>query len=312
MVRNLCTVLCAVIAAGSAAAQSPPPSDADHYFDLGRELADEGKYAEACDAFQHSLELDRSAGTELNLGDCHEKQGHVRQAWEMYTAAADDYDHAGNATRARFARDRATAVAAKLATIIVKPPAPAPAGLAITIGGREMPPGPEAKDRVEPGTIEIVATVPDHPPYKTTTPATAGTTVVVALPAFYAPPPPLVEPPQIRRRSWVHASWALGGVGLASAITSGALTWIARDHYTDAADGSHCHHVTGGITCDSVGGGKIRDAQHLADIGTGFAVGAGVMGAIAVIVFAAAPHDAIQVAPIANGRTIGLSIAAPF
>ena len=46
-------------------------------YDEGRELLQQKRYAEACDRFARSQELDPSAGALFNLGDCNEKQGKI-------------------------------------------------------------------------------------------------------------------------------------------------------------------------------------------------------------------------------------------
>ena len=297
-----------------ASAQPAGTSEADKLFEQGRALAKDGKYAEACDAFQRSFDLDHATGTELNLGDCHERQGHWRRAWELYTAAAEDFERAGNAARSKFARDRATAVAGKLATIVVEVPQPQPKGLAITIAGRVVQPRPEIRELVNPGAVEITASAPDRTGFVTSKQAAAGQTVTLDLPVLAEVSVAVVTPPvaTVRRRSRVDLAWGLAGVSGASAIAGVAFTLVGRSHYNTAADDTtHCTKVPGGVSCDSTGTKLIQDAQRLADYGTGFAIACGVLGAAAAVVYITAPRDTV-VAPTATAQSVGVSISGRF
>jgi hypothetical protein len=70
--------------------------------------------------------------------------------------------------------------------------------------------------------------------------------------------------------------------------------------------------VSGGVACDSVGSTDIHDAQRLADIGTGFFVGAGALVATAAIVYFTAPSETVVVTPVATAQSVGFQITTPF
>ena len=295
---------------------APPPGEADKLFEKGRLLAKEGKFAEACDAFQKSFDVDHATGTELNLGDCHEQLGHFRKAWELYTSAAEEYERAGNTARSKFARERATAVAAKLGTIVVEVPQPQPMGLAITIAGRVVQPAGQIRELVEPGKIEITASAPDRQGFVDVKQVEAGQTVTVELPTLAQQGARVVEhvePVLERRHSRVVLAWSLGGVAGASAIAGVAFTLIARSKYNSAADDTaHCTHVPGGVTCDAIGRSEISNAQHLADAGTGFAIGTALFAGVAAAIYFTAPRDAVTVTPTATAQSVGLAIGGRF
>jgi len=59
------------------------------------------------------------------------------------------------------------------------------------------------RDLIEPRDVEIVATVPGRPAFRTTLHATAGATVAVDVPALAAPAEPPAPGPPRRRRSFV-------------------------------------------------------------------------------------------------------------
>jgi hypothetical protein len=301
----LSILACAPVYAG-------PDSEADKLFEEGRTFAKAGKYEEACDRFQRSFAVDHAAGAELNLGDCHEHLGHLRQAWQLYTAAADEWDRTGESSRAKFARDKADAVAKMLAEVVVDVAEPEATGLVITIAGHDVKPSPEIHDRVEPGTITVTARVPGHPDFQTTVTGVAAARVAVAVPAFAAAAPPPASASEDRHRSRIHAAYWLAAGGGASAVASLAFTLVGKSHYNTAADGPHCMHVGNDITCDTTGKASISDAQHLADIGTGFFVGAGVLLAASAIVYLTAPPESTVVVPTATAQSVGFTVLSHF
>jgi hypothetical protein len=302
-----------LLAAPVARAQPEPGGEADRLFEEGRALARDGKYAEACDRFARSFELDRTTGTELNLADCHEKLGHLSEAWRLFSAAADEAQRTGNSKRGAFARGRADALVAKLATVVIRVADPTRAGLAITIGGRPVPPRAEIQDRFDPGELEIVATAPGRPRFATTVEGAAGATVVVDLPASADRTGPAQPVEQRRSRGRVRLAWGLAGAGGVAALASLGLTFVARRDYNATADGAHCMHVTGGIVCDDTGDADIRSSQRLADLGTGFAIGGGVVLAAAAVVYLTAPRTSpVTVAPTATATGVGLAVSRHF
>jgi len=298
-------------------AQAPAcTGDADTLFNQGREASKEGKYADACRLFQCSYDLDHASGTELNLGDCHEQQGHLRKAWELFNSAGDDFERAGNPARAKFARDRASAVATRLATIIVHVAQPQVHGLAITIGGRVVQPAAVITDVSDPGPIEVTASAPDLVGFTTTKQVAGGGTITIEIPALAesTTTPVTVGPPaHVRRHGRVQLAWGLAGVSGASAIAGIAFTLVGRSHYNDVADDpSLCTHVSGGISCNDTGKQKIADAQRLADIGSGCAVAFGAFAAAAAVVYLTAPRDAVVVTPTASAQSAGLIVTGRF
>ena len=99
-------------------------AQAKQLFEEGRKEAAGGQYDQACDSFNKSFALDPAVGTELNIGDCEEKLGHIEVAWHMLDDAAK---RDNDADRIKYARGRAATLAPKLAAIIIKvPDAPDP------------------------------------------------------------------------------------------------------------------------------------------------------------------------------------------
>jgi hypothetical protein len=68
--------------------QGSPTKAAEDTFAMGRELLQQGKYREACAAFEQSQRLDPQFGTQYNIAGCHEKTGKLATAWNLYRELA--------------------------------------------------------------------------------------------------------------------------------------------------------------------------------------------------------------------------------
>ena len=313
MLRVVCLITALVVSTRASAQPAPPDAtEADRLFEEGRTHSKAKRYVEACDLFERSFKLDPTVGTELNLADCHEQLGHLRQAWQLFTAAAEQSARSTDEKRTKFARERADAVAARLATIVVKIAQPNVVGMTITIAGQSTPVAAELRERLDPGDVEIVATVPGHPPFAQTVKAAGGATVVIDVPAFTIAVAPRLEPGPRRSRGRVRLAWGLAGAGGVTAIAATVLTLKGRNDYNTTADGMDCMRVTGGITCNASGDLAIADAQRLADVGTMFAIGSGVLLAASAAIYFTAPHEPMVVMPMATARSVGVAVSGSF
>lgn len=292
-------------------------ADADRLFEEGRAFAKAGQYTQACVRFAQSLAIERTIGTELNLGDCHEQLGQLREAWEQYTSAADDAQTAHDDRRGAFADDRVRAIEAKMTTLLVRVAEPARAGLTLTINGRSLAPSTELREHVAPGPLDIEETAPGGRPVRRRELGSAGVTLVIDLPPLerlgqLSPAPPLVATAGARDVTRTRISYALGAVAAGSAVTALALTLVARNHYATIAHGANCSSTPVGLTCNDAGASAVHDAQHLADFGTAFAITSAVFLASAAVVYVTAPHDRIYVRPRASLHGAGLVLGGSF
>jgi hypothetical protein len=309
VLRVVCLIALLVFV-GRADAQTPN-SEADRLFEEGRALAKEKKYAEACDRFERSFKLEPTVGTQLNLADCHEQLGHLRQAWQLFEDAAEKSALTDDQTRTTFARERADGVVKRLAVVVIHVPQPTPAGMTVSIAGRVMPvSGPDVRDRVEPGDIAITATIPDRPLFTTTVKATAGATAEVTIPARQVDKP-VIGGTKSPRTSRIRLAWGLAGVGAVAGVAGSILTLKGRSNYNSTADGEHCSRVTGGIVCDETGDKQIADAQRLADFGTVCAIGTAAFAIAAAAVYFTAPRE-VQVTPVVTGSGVGVFVGRSF
>jgi tetratricopeptide (TPR) repeat protein len=298
-------------------------SAATKLFKEGRALADQGKYAEACERYAKSYELERAVGTMLNLGDCAERVGNFRGAWLLYDAAAHEYDRTGKAGPARFARDHADALAPKLATVVVRLAEPRADGLTVKIGGRVVPSAAEIVERLDAGTVSIEVSATGREPFSTTASAAAGGQVVVAVPALRAMDPcVVVAPPRIdrpppplrRRRSRVLLAAGVAGAGAVALGAAGVLAIEALSAYGRYEDRLEALGCT--VSCSPSDYAMVAPdydrAARRADLATGFVIGGTALLAGGAILYLAAPRERVAVAPIASASSVGLAASIRF
>ena len=304
-----------VILCCAAIVHAQPNPRAAELFEQGRELAKQGQYAAACQRFAESFALDHAPGTQLNLADCHEHQGHLQIAWHFYDAAAIEFKRLDDAKRETYAREHADALVGKLATIVVKLAKPMP-GLVVRVDGREIAPATDGTitDHFDPGDVTVEVEAPGKPTFSRTSTGVAGATVVVDVPAFDAPvdtPKPVAK----RRRSRVLLAYGLGAGGVALLGTGIILGAVAHSSYqTDLNNqiaAGNCHQDDTNVYCNATGNAKLSPHISLGNVGTGVAVGGIAAAVVAAVVFFTAPRDVI-VAPATTGRDASVSLTVHF
>jgi hypothetical protein len=123
--RAWCQTPAAPPSAAPAAAPSPSAVErADAAFEEGRQFFDQGRYKEACEKFELSLQLDPSPGTLLNLGNCYEPQGDLVRALETFERAFAEAQRAGDSRRKELwteaARERIASLSRRVPQVSVR------------------------------------------------------------------------------------------------------------------------------------------------------------------------------------------------
>ena len=283
-------------------------TEASAAFQRGRELAKLGRFAEACVEFGRSYELDPALGTAVNLADCLERQGELHRAWLLFDQVARDAS--GVQSRARLARERADALLARLATVVVTLRDPTAPGLVVRIGDHPATPAAEIRDLVEPRDVEVIATVPGRPACRAVLHAVAGATVTVDVPALAAPRADATL--TRRRRPFVYLAGGLGAAGVIGLGASIGFGLQARGIYRGALD-HECQATritddTGYRACQA----QVDRSGAAADRATALAIAGAALAAAAVAVWLAAPEETIQIAPVATARELGLGVVGRF
>jgi len=311
-----------VLALASTAHADDNAARASKLFEEGRALVKGGKLSEACGKFEESFTLDAQTGTQVNLADCYEKTGKLREAWQQFDAAAIESLRAGNSVRAKFARDRADALDAKLAQIVLHVAQPTLPGLTIHVGDHTLVPAIEIHDRVVPGDVEITITATDRTDFHAQVQGAAGTKrdvyVILEKPGSDVPPTPQplkpespigpsLPPPSIaasptyeeqRDRGRVHIAYALGGASIVTGLTGLGIAFYAKSAYDDAVKQNDI--------------AKANHEVHVSDVGTVFGAASLACGAAAAIIYFTAPMERVVVTPSASSNSASVTVFARF
>ena len=309
-------VLALVLASSLAAAD--PSADARKraivLFEEGRALAAQGKDAEACDRFVQSLELEPALGTELNLADCLQRQGHLRRAWGYYDHVATVSKREGDAVRAKFARERADAVVPQLATVNLKLAEPS---VHVTLNHREVEGDAATRaELVDPGEVEVEASAPDRRKFVAKVTVAKARSVDVTVPALAKASVVTASSPGggggRRKRGWVYTSVGLAGLtvidlGFAAIATNTAL------HREDEYESHSCSLSL--ATSGSVGDAcrrrlrELHEWQNRALWST--LVGVALAGS-ATLIYIVAPTERVTITPTASATEVGVTLSARF
>lgn len=306
MKRALAAVAFLVALEGSARAADPNASAmAEALFDQGRTLLEQGKVAEACDKFAASNKLDPAPGTSLNLADCYARLGRTASAWALFVEAAADARRDGDARREKEAEERSAALEPKLAHLHLVV-SQSLAGLHVDVDGEPLTAAAiGAPLPVDPGIRKLHVAAPGYVARDVTVSIAEGADTSLTLPAL-APEPPKPLPAASERTPFWSAprvvSVLSAGVTVVCTGIGIGLGVSAQSKWNDATK------ICPGPTCsDPAALGAAHDAGTLADLSTGFFVGAGVFAVTSVVMWIVAPRptDArAAVRPTPNGVSI--------
>jgi hypothetical protein len=196
-------------------------------FKQGRELAEKGKWAEACPLFAEASRLEPNAvGIKLNMAECYKHVGKTASAWNAYNAAEFLAKKDNDNNRAQFAHNEAAQLEPKLSKLKIN--AKDTPGLQIRRDDSEVAKGLWGTViPVDPGEHKIEATAPGYSVW--TTIIKIGpekdlqTIEIPELTKAIEPEKPGSRPnPALR-----PAAFAVGGVGAAGLIVGGIFGGLA-------------------------------------------------------------------------------------
>lgn len=93
---------------------------AEALFQRGTHLMDQGKYAEACDTFAATLEMESGLGTMLHLADCYDKLGKTASSWALFEDVAARAKVSGDTVRSTIASARAEDLQSRQSLVYLK------------------------------------------------------------------------------------------------------------------------------------------------------------------------------------------------
>jgi hypothetical protein len=265
----------------ASAEDTAPGRRADELFERGRILLDEGKYPEACEAFEESMRLEPGGGTLLNLALCHELEGRFATALREYQEALDRAIADDRQDRIRLARERLEVVTARVARFTAE--IGDATGVTVTMDGQSVPKSEWGSVTLDPGTHVLVVSSPGVPAFshRFVVPKEDGWLGRVRAPEASQGAPP--ARPQSRRlpdanprepeteRTTLH--WVGLGVGVLGLATSAITGAKALDAQSDAE--ASC--IPERSYCTTDGQAAADRANGLAWVST-VSLGAGIAG----------------------------------
>ncbi len=178
--------LFALALAAGLAAPSAFAADAEELLKEGKKLLKEKKIDAACDKFAESYKTAQSAGTLIELGLCHERQGKIATAWSELLDAEADARKAARGDWEGRAKQNSRRLEPKLPRLTVTVAKP-PEGLEITLDGVKLDPGALGKGKpVDPGEHKIGVTAPGHQSWEGSAKLKQGERRTVNVPALAA------------------------------------------------------------------------------------------------------------------------------
>jgi hypothetical protein len=167
----LLAALSATVCLGAAApAHAQSTVEAEKLFRDGKVLMKQGKFADACSAFEASQRIEANIATLTSLADCSEKNGKLATAWGYFLKAesltrSDAKQTKLNAT----ARQRAAAIEPRLSYLTINLPDESRIeGLVVARNGVVVDPGTFNRAvPVDGGEYEIQGKAPGHEPWTT-------------------------------------------------------------------------------------------------------------------------------------------------
>jgi hypothetical protein len=308
MRASIAIVVSFVAAAGVARADNK----AQKFFDQGKKLLGEKKYADACAAFEQSAAIEPGIGVEMNIGRCYEEWGKLARAYRSYSKAEQMATTASDKRLDRI-RERLQALDKLVPRLIVSAPEGGElAGVEVQLDGKPLDVGELGKEQlVDPGPHVVDYTVGGAKKSKSI-PVERGAhaSVVLDVPVREKR---VVEPVVVRAEPSSGggqriAAYATAGGGIIAIGVSIGVGLAAKSSYSDAL-AQHCANST--AMCDPIGLQQTHDARSHADIATGVFIGGAVLVAGGVVLYLTAPHrkrasDAsVYVAPSVGGVIVG-------
>ena len=140
---------------------------ADALFKQGKKLAEAHDYAGACEKFETSERLEPAAGTEMNLGRCHDELGHSASAWSWYQKALASAKKADDDLRVADAKQHVAELEKRLVHLTVQVPSESRVeGLVVKLNERELERGEWNQELpVDPDTYTLTARAPNRKPW---------------------------------------------------------------------------------------------------------------------------------------------------
>jgi hypothetical protein len=327
-------VVGSLVALSSTRAAAADPA-ATKLFNQGVKLFERGETAAACQKFSESYDIDPAPGTLFNLASCREKLGDASGAHHAYVELTRRAEQAGKGDRAATFRQKATALEAKLPTIVI-----AEANRAsltnVTIDDTPVPREKwSAPIPTEAGKHKVVLTTDlDGKTANLTVPATGSVTVeapapanapsgaraVVPPPADSAhspastgtPPPPETHDAAEPRTTHSPFSYVVGGAGIVAIAVGAAYGVVAIGQKNDALAACPGHQCASPNDLNRATDDH-NASQSSALVSTiAIVTGAVLVAGGATLFIVTAKHSSVGVTPATDGHGYALLLTGRF
>ena len=163
---------------------------AEALFQQGTDLMSEKRYANACEKFEGSQQLDPALGTMLRLADCYDRAARSASAWALFREAASLARTRGETERERMAVERANELEKRLSKLEIRIDRKnVPSGFEVQLNGMNVPRASwDTPMPVDPGQQRISVSAPDRIAWSTTVQTVGQETRTVEIPALAAKP----------------------------------------------------------------------------------------------------------------------------
>ncbi|UQA55957.1 tetratricopeptide repeat protein [Polyangium aurulentum] len=198
---------------------SPEEKQARALFDEGITLSDDGKWAEALEAFQKSDALVHSASARFNIAATQRALGRYVEAKRTLEKIIADSDSNTQPLKPGLRKDVDRLLGEVQAKVVHVRLSKSPTDAEVQIDGTPTEPGPDGRVELDPGKHVFVISANGHQTATVTKVLEGDTDVALTAPKVaVAPPPPPPDP--LYKRGWF---WGVVGgavaVGAAVAVT---------------------------------------------------------------------------------------------
>jgi serine/threonine-protein kinase len=317
-VRALPALLLLVVPQGAfAETNATQRAAAEALFQQGTTLMDERRFAEACDKFAGSQEMDPALGTMLYLADCYEQAGRTASAWALFKEASQTAKHASQPERERIATERAASLEQRLSKLELRvAPGRSAPGLELLLNDVAVPRASwNAPIPVDPGPTRLKARAPGKKTWATeleVTPGPASQTIDVAAleNAPAAPARALSAAPAPSTDSTQRiVGYVIGAAGLVALGAGGFLGYRAYSLNKDSK--GECR-ASDANACTANGVAMREEAQTAGTLATILTASGGalVIGGVTLVVTAPSSVDSDSAKSVARASLPGVGLVA--
>lgn len=215
-------------------------ASAEAIFRQATALMDEARFAEACEKFAASQQLDPALGTLLHLADCYDRAGRTASAWALFREVEDRSGRAAQPDRERIAKERADALESKLSKLELRLSTEQQVpGLQVRVAGSVIPSASlNTLLPVDPGPTQIELSAPDkHTARLEVTIEPGPSQQVMELPTLVDAPRPKARPeisssrvaPAAPSSAQTTVGYLIAGAGMVALGVGGYFGYRAHD-----------------------------------------------------------------------------------